>query len=340
MNNHKPKAQKVEESSARDVEVGGSVSGVVISGNGNVVKIEESRQGRNLAIFALFTIVIIAFLVFILLDKNTASPVSTPVPVDATLVSFTEAAVPVTATILLPAEITDAKNVSMVLVPAGKFLMGSDEFEDSEKPSHTVDMPAYYIDKYEATNKFYKDCVDAGWCIPPVKSSSATRPSYFGNPEFSDYPVGYINWNMAKSYCEWRGVRLPTEAEWEKAARGSGGSVYPWGNALNCDYANYQGCNKDTTKMGSYESGKSPYGVYDMAGNVWEWVNDWYDAKYYLTLEENIFNPQGPTEGDFRVLHGGAWYYINGPNVRSSLRGWESPDVWDLLFGVRCADTP
>ncbi len=242
-----------------------------------------------------------------------------------------------TAEASLPVEITDAKGVSMVLVPAGVFLMGSDEFEDSEKPVHTVGMPDYYIDKYEATNKFYKDCVDAGWCIPPVKSSSATRPSYYEDPEFSDYPVGYINWNMARSYCEWRGARLPTEAEWEKAARGSGGRVYPWGNALNCDYANYQGCNKDTTKVGSYESGKSPYGVYDMAGNVWEWVNDWYDEKYYLTLGDNSFNPLGPTEGDARVLHGGAWYYINGPNVRSSLRGWESPDVWDLLFGVRCA---
>ncbi len=237
----------------------------------------------------------------------------------------------------LPTEITDTKGVSMLLVPAGVFLMGSDEFEDREKPSHTVDLPAYYIDKFEATNKFYKDCVDAGWCIPPAKSSSATRPSYYGNPEFDDYPVSYINWNMAKGFCDWRGARLPTEAEWEKAARGSNGRNYPWGNALNCDYANYQGCNKDTTMVGSYESGKSPYGVYDMAGNVWEWVNDWYDEKYYLTLGDNSFNPLGPTEGDARILHGGAWYYINGPNVRSSLRGWESPDVWDLLFGVRCA---
>jgi formylglycine-generating enzyme required for sulfatase activity len=140
----------------------------------------------------------------------------------------------------LSTEIIDTKGVSMLLVPAGTFLMGSDEFEDSEKPSHPVDLPAYYIDKFEATNKFYKDCVDAGWCIPPVKSSSATRPSYYGNPEFDDYPVSYINWNMAKSFCDWRGARLPTEAEWEKAARGSNGRNYPWGNALNCDYANYQ----------------------------------------------------------------------------------------------------
>ncbi len=116
----------------------------------------------------------------------------------------------------LPNEITDLKGVPMRLVPAGNFTMGSERY-DNEKPIHEVYLDAYYMDKYEVTNALYKACVDAGVCDPPKNSSSNTRSSYYGNSQYDDYPVIYVDWNMAKTYCEWRGAGLPTEAQWEKA---------------------------------------------------------------------------------------------------------------------------
>jgi formylglycine-generating enzyme required for sulfatase activity len=223
--------------------------------------------------------------------------------------------------------------VTMLYVPAGTFSMGSEASSD-ERPIHAVNLSAYYMDKYEVTNAAYKRCVEAGVCAPPKQSRSSTRTAYYGNPEFDEYPVIYVDWNMAKTYCEWRGARLPTEAEWEKAARGTDGRTYPWGESVSCDEANYRNCVGDTTKVGSYLDGVSPYGMYDMAGNVWEWVNDWYDSSYYQTSPSS--DPQGATSGQNRVLRGGSWGSSDS-NVRSAFRSRNDPAYTDYYFGFRCS---
>lgn len=235
-----------------------------------------------------------------------------------------------------------SNGVVMIYVPAGEFTMGSNDGDPDEKPVHTVYLDAYWIDKYEVTNAAYKHCADAGVCSPPKGSSSSTRPAYYGNPEFDDYPVIYVDWFMADKYCSWRDARLPTEAEWEKAARGADGRTYPWGENIDCSFANYWGkdngnsaCVGDTTKVGSYESGKSPYGVYGMAGNVLEWVNDWYDSSYYYSNSSSV-DPLGPNSGTCRVLRGGSWV-IHDSDVRSAVRYYYGPSYTYNLVGFRCA---
>jgi eukaryotic-like serine/threonine-protein kinase len=243
--------------------------------------------------------------------------------------------------------VTDAKGVPMQLVPAGKFSMGSNEAQDQAKPVHGVYLNDFYMDKYEVTNALYKACADAGICPPllnaPYKAcvdagacdpAEQKEPTYYGNPEFDRYPVIYVSWDQADTFCKWRGARLPTEAEWEKAARGTEGRIYPWGEALGCDLANYGHCVGDTTPVGSYEKGKSPYGVYDMAGNVWEWTADWYSESYYQNSP--TVNPAGPESGDSRVLRGGAW--DNDFGLRSTTRS-SSPSQSGFLdvIGFRCA---
>jgi serine/threonine-protein kinase len=137
---------------------------------------------------------------------------------------------------------------------------------------------------------------------------------------------------MAKTYCEWRDARLPTEAEWEKAARGTDERVYPWGNQISCDNANYYKCNGDTTSVGSYSSGVSPYGIFDMAGNVWEWVSSLYQNYPYSATDgrENL------TASGSRALRGGAWNHLD-VNVRASSRSWVDPSYFDNFVGFRCS---
>ncbi len=182
----------------------------------------------------------------------------------------------------LPDEIMDAKNVPMRFIPAGEFTMGNDEGDVESRPASSIYVDAFYIDKYEVTNEMYAACVYDGVCRMPRKPGSATRPSYYNNPNFANYPVIYVDWKMAKTYCEWRGARLPTEAEWEKAARGTEDErAYPWGDIFDCDYANHSGCVGDTSAVNQYDKGQSPYGVYGMSGNVWEWTSSLYSFYPY-----------------------------------------------------------
>ena len=233
-----------------------------------------------------------------------------------------------------PSEITDTKGVSMRLVPAGEFTMGSEGGEAYEQPVHTVYLDHYYIDKYEVTNIFYRTCVDEGACKPPIEFSSFTRPSYYSDPKFDNFPVIYVDWDRAQTYCEWRGGSLPTEAQWEKAARGTDGRMYPWGDGgEDKTRANFQEYVGDTTLVGSYESGKSPYDVYDMAGNVFEWVADWYSETYYLNSPTS--NPLGPESGEFRLVRGGSWSSVD-LFLSTFSRSMIGPEP-DFAIGFRCA---
>ena len=193
-----------------------------------------------------------------------------------------------------------------------------------------------FYQKHEVTNARYKACVDAGGCTAPRESSSASRSSYYGTVTYANYPVIHVSWNQATAFCAWEGKRLPTEAEWEKAARGSNDTrKYPWGNSVpDSTLLNYNRNVGDTTAVGSYPAGASPYGVMDIAGNVREWVNDWYQADYYYNSPDS--NPQGPAEGDSRVFRSGSWYHSDTV-VRSAWRPSAHPDYNDSLLGIRCA---
>ncbi len=184
----------------------------------------------------------------------------------------------------------------------------------------------------------YTACVSDGECSPPSLNASQTRNSYFNESQYSNYPMIYISWEDANTYCQWAGRRLPTEAEWEKAARGTDGRTYPWGNNVPTeDLLNFNRHVDETTEVGTYPNGASPYGALDMAGNVWEWTNDWYDAEYYTDAPEE--NPQGPDTGEYRVLRGGSWFSV-ARRVRAGVRDRYDPANRIDVYGFRCAVSP
>ncbi|MBI4704916.1 MAG: SUMF1/EgtB/PvdO family nonheme iron enzyme [Deltaproteobacteria bacterium] len=225
-------------------------------------------------------------------------------------------------------------------VPAGRFLMGSAEGARDERPVRAVALAAFQIDRYEVTNRRYRACVTAGKCAPPALGSSHRRARYYGEPAFLDYPVIFVGWQEATQYCRFAGGRLPTEAEWEKAARGGGESLrpFPWGDEPpDCSRANMGGagsCGDDTDRVGRRLLGRSPYGALDMAGNVWEWVADWYDPDYYATAGST--DPSGPAAGTLKVARGGCWQ-SGADTLRVSCRKAELPTTFAYNLGFRCA---
>jgi len=238
--------------------------------------------------------------------------------------------------------ISEHDGMTLLYVPAGNFLMGSTDSDPhtqaNEKPLHTVYLDAFWVDRTDIINAMYAKCVRAGACQPPTSLSSSTHSSYYGNSEFDNYPVIYVDWNMAKTYCQWAGRQLPTEAQWEKAARGTDGRAYSWGNnqpLINMALLNYSIMN-DTTQVDAHPDGASPYSALDMAGNVFQWVNDWYGS-YYATLGSTVSNPQGPSSGDGRVLRGSSWEANSNYDVRSAIRGGQNPLTTSYDTGLRCA---
>ncbi|MEW5940486.1 MAG: SUMF1/EgtB/PvdO family nonheme iron enzyme [Chloroflexota bacterium] len=283
----------------------------------------------------------------------TPEPTSTPAPHPSPSATFTLP--PPTATLELPtatgeptdtphppsptsvpAEIVDAKNVPMRLVPAGEFTMGSDDTGDlGVRPAHTVYVDAFYMDTYEVTNERYDACVYAIECRKPLQEGSATHTTYFSNPVFANYPVIFVDWKMAKAYCEWRGARLPTEAEWEKAARGADARLYPWGNDKpDCLFGNFAGCVGDTTPVDQHVKGASIYGIYGLAGNVWEWTSSLFGF-YPYDADDGREDPKAVGE---RVARGGAWNgFGSSGNVRSDARLKLDPAYYGAAVGIRCA---
>ena len=244
----------------------------------------------------------------------------------------------------LQIEITDDFGVEMALVPAGEFAMGSDKNGPDDIPYHKVDLDAFYIDRYEVTNARYAECVEKGPCTQPLQTASSNPKKYYGDPNFDNYPVNYVSWQMSKTYCEWRGAGLPTEAQWEKAARGGlERKQSPWGDeTYNCspganNGASFYSCTNDVQPVGLY--GPNGYGLYDMVGNVWEWVSDWFsDRAYFEGLPSPVINPLGPDMGYYRVLRGGSSvsYY---PLLANRRKG--EPESVDNFVGFRCVhDVP
>lgn len=240
-----------------------------------------------------------------------------------------------------------------VYVPAGVLRMGGLDVYSigrDESPAHTVSLDAFWVDQLEVTNAMYMLCVQAGDCTSPVDWASDRRFSYFNNEEFKDYPVVHVTWGQASLYCAWVERRLPTEAEWERAARGDDFRNYPWGDEPpNEMYANFNRLVNDTSRVGSYAPGASPFGALDMAGNVWEWVADLYSGSYYSISPEH--NPPGPeTNGtNLRVIRGGSFQdeWINlrvsrrgmalGPNPNASFDAPERIGNHSSKIGFRCA---
>jgi hypothetical protein len=223
----------------------------------------------------------------------------------------------------------------MMLVGAGNFLMGSNSGSQDQSPAQTLFLSDFYIDKYEVTNETYKRCVEAGQCKPPRKDGSRTIIGYYSKPEYKKYPVIYVTWDMANDYCSWRGGRLPTEAEWEKAARGPDGHIYPWGNEASCDDANYSGCarKKETEPVNSYQDGRSFYNVMDLAGNVSEWVNSLYDNYPYDSARED------PVASGERVVRGGS-FADTDQQVSAISRQKADPSIAQDTIGFRCVGMP
>jgi serine/threonine-protein kinase len=236
----------------------------------------------------------------------------------------------------IPTEIRDTRNVPMVLVPAGEFTMGSDDTGDvGSRPAQQVNVGAFYIDKFEVSNEMYDACVYAVECRRPQQGGSATRNTYFANPVFANFPVLYVDWKMANAYCEWRGARLPTEAEWEKAARGTDARLYPWGNEEpDCSFANHVGCVADTTPVDQHEKGQSIYGVYGLSGNVWEWTSSLFRPYPYQADDGR----EDPDSLDERIARGGSWHAFGGNsgNVRADTRLRLNPGYFGAYVGFRC----
>jgi formylglycine-generating enzyme required for sulfatase activity len=256
-------------------------------------------------------------------------------------------------------QISKVDRMVMVFVPGGPFLMGSSdaaasrEFERAvrwhrpvpqregflaeEQPQHQLDLPSYWIDQTEVSNRMFEMCVEAGACVAPLSKTPGIPGGYYGNPRYLDYPAANVDWAQARDYCAWAGRRLPSEAEWEKAARGTDARRYPWGDAdPTCDVSNHGACARGPLPVSWGKLGASPFGAINMSGNVQEWVNSlrW---PYPFDPTDGRENPE--TNGH-RVLRGGAWFawWFDQTTTRR-LEIYDDP-MGLVGIGFRCALTP
>jgi formylglycine-generating enzyme required for sulfatase activity len=238
--------------------------------------------------------------------------------------------------------VRDFNGVPLVYVPAGCLMMGSTSGDSDELPVHHVCLRTFWIGQTEVTNAQYRACVDAGACTPPADRMDYDTPAYAG------YPVADVSWEQAAAYARWFGGSLPTEAQWEYAARGPEGWLFPWGPSFDASRLNFcdaacgvswrDGTARDgyagLAPVGSYPGGASWAGALDMAGNAWEWTADWYGEAYYATLPDGAWDPSGPSAGALRVLRGGSWFN-DWMGVRASYRGWVDPEYLHPSLGFR-----
>ncbi|NMC69354.1 MAG: formylglycine-generating enzyme family protein [Myxococcales bacterium] len=247
---------------------------------------------------------------------------------------------------------TDPCPTGTIYVPCGPFVMGSDpgEGDSDEEPEHVFDLSAYCLDAAEVTNREYASCVSAGGCTMPGVVSSDTRATYDGNPTYDAFPVIHVSWFQADACCDWVGKRLPTEAEWEKTARGGcelrapagcgpeDETRYPWGEAeLDCTLANFVGCVGDVDRGAARPAGDGAYGAHDLVGNVQEWVGDRYLGTAYDACRSTVcVDPTGPAMTTEKVFRGGHWGSVP-EEVHAANRFRQAPGFYDDRTGLRCA---
>jgi serine/threonine-protein kinase len=300
-------------------------------------------------------------------------PAAAELPVNTALAVNTEAPVITEVPSMGSTRTSEIDGMTLVFVPDGDFEMGSDSSGyANEKPVHTVLLDSYWIDQTEVTNSMFGAFVaQTGYQTEAEETGSSrgydtdtgksqpTQGADWEHPlgtdsglsDLAEHPVVHVSWNDARAYCEWAGRRLLTEAEWEKAARGTDGRTFPWGsdfdgtrlNSADVNLGAGRGNNSFddgfqlTSPVGSYPQGASPYGALDMVGNVWEWVNDWADEAYYQNSPSA--NPGGPASGESRIVRGGSWHDPEDGN-RAAYRGWAAPEDTDITLGFRCGLTP
>ena len=264
-------------------------------------------------------------------EPGTFAPTLVPTKIPATP---TPAPTPASTFDIGSVKIIEKDGMKLFYVPAGEFTMGSENGEDNEKPVHVASLDAFWIDQTEVTNGMYALCVNNRKCDVPSSKESLTRPNYYGEAKYNNYPVIFVDWNRAKTYCEWLVADCQRKLNGKKRLVVQKRLFIPWGNAMpDKNLLNYNNVIGDTTEVGMYLNGASPYGALDMAGSVWEWVTDWFASGYYKNSPAS--NPLGPESGSTHVLRGGSWN-LNDDLVRSTYRGTH-PSEPNLGIGFRCA---
>ncbi len=282
--------------------------------------------------------VICSLIMTFILSACGATPTPLVVVVTATSLPPTEAPATETAPTAAPVALAGPQSgekmkwidgSTLIYIPPSEFIMGDGS---SVAPEHNVTLEGYWIQQTKVTNRMFSQCVAVGSCTTPTQEIGG--PVY-SNPEYANHPVVGVTWDQANAYCNWVQGRLPTEAEWEKAARGINGNVHPWGNdAPACDIANFGFCSGRTSEVDAFENGASAYGLYDMAGNVFEWVGDWYSETYYN--EGPTINPGGPESGQYRAIRGSS-FETALEQVASAIRHFNEQTDHGRDLGFRCA---